>query len=63
MGIAEDPHKVGRIVAGSRAGLEDMYLPLMTPGGPLQQGCGEQRGMQEGSAQALIPTLVTQVNR
>ena len=30
MGLAEDPHKVRRIVLGSRSGLEDMYLPLMT---------------------------------
>jgi hypothetical protein len=30
MGLAEDPHKVGRIVAGSREGLEATYLPLMT---------------------------------
>ena len=30
MAFAEDPHKIGRIVMGSREGLEANYLPLLT---------------------------------
>mmetsp|Transcript_11264 Transcript_11264/g.24264 ORF Transcript_11264/g.24264 Transcript_11264/m.24264 type:complete len:394 (-) Transcript_11264:610-1791(-) len=30
MGVAEDPHKINRIVQGSRQLLEGMYLPLIT---------------------------------
>ncbi len=33
MGFAEDPHKVGRIVHGSREALEEMYLPHLMRGG------------------------------
>ena len=52
-GLAEDPHKVQRIVTGSRQALEEMYLPLLRGPAP-----GVRRAVQVWAAQIWGGTSV-----